>query len=45
VETAYYKSSGRIFVNGKILQMHTIHESNYTLINLQRNGNTKVYNN
>jgi len=33
--------SRRIFVNGKILQMHTIHESNYTAIKLPRNGNSK----
>jgi len=26
------------FVNGEILQLHTIHESNYTVIKLPRNG-------
>jgi len=34
-----------IFVNGEILQMHTIHESNYTLIKLPRDGNSKEKNN
>jgi len=34
-----------IFVNGEILQMHTIHESNYTVIKLPRNGNSKAKNN
>jgi len=33
------------FVNGKILQLHTIHESNYTVIKLPRNGNSKAKNN
>jgi len=37
--------SGCIFVNGEILQMHTTHESNYTLIKLPRNGNSKAKNN
>jgi len=31
-----------IFVNGEILQMHTIHESNYTVIKLPSNGNSKT---
>jgi len=30
-----------IFVDGEILQMHTIHESNYTVIKLTRNGNVR----
>jgi len=42
-----YKSQDAfcIFVNGEILQMHTIHESNYTVIKLPRNGNSKAKNN
>jgi len=31
-----------IFVNGEILQMHTIHESNYTVIKLPSNGNSSL---
>jgi len=34
-----------IFVNGEILQMHTIHDSNYTVIKLPRNGNSEAKNN
>ena len=34
-----------IFVNGEILQMQTIHESNYTVIKLPHNGNSKAKNN
>jgi len=34
-----------IFVNGEILQMHTAHESNYTVIKLPRIGNSKAKNN
>jgi len=34
-----------IFVNDEILQMHTIHESNYTVIKLPCNGNSKAKNN
>jgi len=34
-----------IFVNGEILQMHTINESNYTVIKLPRNENSKAKNN
>jgi len=30
------------FVFGEIIQMHTIHESNYTVINQPRNGSGKV---
>jgi len=30
------------FVNGKIIQMHTTHESNYTVMKLPRNGNSKT---
>jgi len=33
------------FVNDEILQMHTIHESNYTVIKLPCNGNSKAKNN
>ena len=33
-----------IFVYGKIIEMHTILESNYTVIKLQSNGNSKVKN-
>jgi len=33
-----------IFLNGEILQMHTIHESNYTVIKLPRKGNSKAKN-
>jgi len=33
------------FGNGKILQMHTIHERSYTVIKLTRNGNSKAKNN
>jgi len=29
-----------IFVCGEIIQMHTIQESNYTVIKLPRNGNS-----
>jgi len=36
--------SRRIFVNGEILQMHTIHDSNYTVIKLPWNGNSKAKN-
>jgi len=32
------------FVHGEILQMHTIHESNYTVIKLLRNGRSKAKN-
>jgi len=31
-----------IFAYGKIIQMHTIHESTYTVIKLPRNGNCKA---
>jgi len=31
-----------IFVYGEIIQMHTTHESKYTVIKLPRNGNTKA---
>ena len=31
-----------IFVYGEIIQMHTIHENNYALIKLPRNGNSKA---
>jgi len=34
-----------ICVNGEIIQMHTILESNYAFIKLPRNGNSKVKNN
>jgi len=34
-----------IFVNGEIMQMHTIHESNYAVMKLRGNGNSKVQNN
>jgi len=34
-----------IFVNGEILQMHTTHKSNYTVIKLPRNGNSKAKDN
>jgi len=34
-----------IFLDGEILQMHTIHESDYTVIKLPRNGNSKAKNN
>jgi len=34
-----------IFVNGEILQMHTIQESNYTVIKLLCNRNSKAKNN
>jgi len=33
-----------IFVCGKIIQMHTIHESNYTVIKLPRNGKSNAKN-
>ena len=32
----------RHFVYGEIIQIHTIHESNYTVINQPRNGSGKV---
>jgi len=38
---ALLKLSRGIFVHGEIMQMHTIHESNYTIIKLPRNGNYK----
>jgi len=31
-----------IFVNGEILQMHPIHESNLTVMKLPRNGNSSL---
>jgi len=31
-----------IFVCGDIMQMHTIHESNYAVIKLSRNENSQV---
>jgi len=31
-----------VFVYGGIIKMHTIHESNYTVIKLPRNGNSKA---
>jgi len=31
----------RHFVNGEIIQMHTIDESNYTVKKLPRNGNSR----
>jgi len=31
-----------IFIYGEIIQMHTVHESNYTVIRLPRNGNCKA---
>jgi len=34
-----------ICVNGEIIQMRTILESNYTVIKLPRNGNSKAKNN
>jgi len=34
-----------IFVNGEIIQMHRILESNYTFIELPGNGNSKAKNN
>jgi len=34
--------TGCIFVNGESLQMHRTHESNYTVIKLPRNGNSKA---
>jgi len=33
-----------IFVIGEILQMHTIHKSNYTAIKLPHSGNSKAKN-
>ena len=33
--------SGSIFVHGEIIQMHTIHESNYAVIKLPSNENSK----
>ena len=34
--------SRAIFAYGEIIQMHTFHESNYTVIKLPRNGNRKA---
>jgi len=31
-----------IFVHGDIIQMHTIHENNYTVIKQPRDGNKKA---
>jgi len=36
------KISKGIFVYGEIIKMQTIHESNYTIIKLPRNGNSKA---
>jgi len=36
------KFKRRIFVYGEIIQMHTIHESNYAVIKLPRNVNSKA---
>jgi len=36
------QTSRCIFVNGEILQIRTIHESNYTVIKLPRNANSKA---
>jgi len=33
-----------IFVYGEIMQIHTIHECNYTVMKLPRNGNSKAKN-
>jgi len=35
------QTSRGIFVYGEIIKMHTIHESNYTVIKLPRNGNSE----
>jgi len=37
-----FQISRGIFVYDENMQMHTIHESNYTVIKLPRNGNTKA---
>jgi len=34
-----------VFVNGEILQMHTIRKSNYIVIKLPRNGSSKAKSN
>jgi len=34
--------SRSVFVHGEIIQMHTIDESNYAVIKLPRNGNSKA---
>jgi len=36
------QTSRSIFVYSEIIQIHTIHESNYTVIKLPCNGNSKA---
>jgi len=36
------QSSRSVFFYGEIIKMHTIHESNYTVTKLPRNGNSKA---
>jgi len=35
------QSSRSVFVHGEIIQMHTIHGSNYAVIKLLRNGTSR----
>jgi len=41
---SHYKSQ-EAFLSGELIQMHTIHESNYRAIKQLRNGNKKRKNN
>jgi len=42
---AQLQISRDVFVYGKIIQMRTFNENNYTAIKLSRNGNSKAKNN